>query len=136
MAARSRSASGRITTGALPPSSMTHGLRCRPQTSAIFAPTTVEPVKLTFPTAGCLILSSSSGPERGKGARRRDGQVFGQDGGVLGRDVDDVEHSWGQAGLGKDGGDDQVRPVTSTLQPSVLFPLRGGRRTWESTPTS
>ena len=55
-AASSRSASSKTIAGALPPSSMTDGFKCLPQTSAIFDPTGVDPVKLTFPITGDLIL--------------------------------------------------------------------------------
>ena len=52
--ARSRSASSITTSGFLPPSSR-HGLcRWRPQSSPIFAPTALEPVKPTLSTRPCV----------------------------------------------------------------------------------
>ena len=58
--ARSRSASGSTTSGALPPSSSSTRLRCRAAFSATIRPTRVEPVKLTRRTAGWAISSSTT----------------------------------------------------------------------------
>ena len=58
--ARSRSASARTTSGALPPSSSSTRFRCRAAVSAMMRPTRVEPVKLMRRTAGCAISSSTT----------------------------------------------------------------------------
>ena len=57
-AAASRFASDMTMTGDLPPSSRHTGFKYLPLISAIFAPTTDDPVKLIFRTAGWAIMAS------------------------------------------------------------------------------
>ena len=60
--ASSRSASSSTTSGDLPPSSSSTGLRCSAHFLAMILPTREEPVKLTRRTALCAISASTTAP--------------------------------------------------------------------------
>ncbi len=62
MTAASRSASGRMMLGDLPPSSSVTRLRSRPHRSAISRPTALEPVNATLSTPGCATSAAPVEP--------------------------------------------------------------------------
>ena len=75
--AASRSASGRMMFGHLPPSSSVTRLSIRPQVAPILRPTSVEPVKAILSMPGCSTIAAPVSPSP----------------------VSDVQHAVGHAGL-------------------------------------
>ena len=54
----SRSASSKISTGDLPPSSSMTFLRLPAEACTIILPTSVDPVNATFSTSGCALIAA------------------------------------------------------------------------------